>query len=119
MGPPRLLRLRPRRRLDILVELDVSDVFVFRADSSKDFARDVAMQVAAMNPVSVGDLMAQSLIKAPERTVGEKMASLVPDIRADIVRRFVRWSREPQRPDHPESPRTPAVIYDFWKTNEA
>lgn len=107
-------------RLGVLVELDVSDTFAFRADSFKDFARDVAMQVAAMNPASVEELLAQPSIKDQEQTVGEKMASLVQEIRTNVlVRRFVRWSSEPQRPDIPEPPRTPAVIYDFRKANEA
>ena len=107
-------------RIGVLVELDVSDTFAFRAGSFKDFARDLALQVAAMNPASVEELIAQPSIKDPEQTVGERMASLVQEIRTNVlVRRFVRWSSEPQRPNFPEPPRTPAVIYDLRKANEA
>ena len=107
-------------RIGVLVELDVSDTFAFRSDSFKDFARDLALQVAAMNPASVEELVAQPSVKDPEQTVAERMALLVQEIRTDVlVRRFVRWDTEPQRPNFPEPPRTPAVIYDLRKANEA
>jgi len=107
-------------RIGVLVELDVSDTFAFRSDSFKDFARDLALQVAAMNPASVEELVAQPSVKDPEQTVAERMALLVQEIRTNVlVRRFVRWDTEPQRPNFPEPPRTPAVIYDLRKGNEA
>jgi len=107
-------------RIGTLVELDVSDTFAFRSDSFKEFARDLALQVVAMNPASVEELLAQPSVKDPEQTVAERMAVLVQEIRTDVlVRRFVRWDTEPQRPNFPESPRTPAVIYDLRKANEA
>ena len=107
-------------RIGVLVEMDVSDTFAFRSDSFKDFARDVALQVAAMNPASVEELVAQPSVKDPEHTVAERMALLVQEIRTDVlVRRFVRWDTELQRPDFPGPPRTPAVIYDLRKAKEA
>ena len=107
-------------RIGVLVELDVSDTFAFRSDSFKDFARELAMQVAAMNPASVEELVAQPSVKDPEQTVAERMALLVQETRTNVlVRRFVRWDTEPQRPNFPEPPRTPAVIHDLRKANEA
>lgn len=107
-------------RIGVLVELDVSDTFAFHSNHFKDFSKDLAMQVAAMNPASVEELMAQPSIKDPEQTVSERMDLLAQEIRTNVlVRRFIRWNTDPQRPNFPEPPRTPAVIYALRKANEA
>lgn len=103
--------------IGVLIELDVSDSFAFRADVFKVLASDLAMQIAAMNPGAVEDLLLQPFIKDPERTVDQRISQVAEELRSKVVvRRFVRWSAEPQKPVSTEPPRTPAVIYDLRKT---
>jgi elongation factor Ts len=102
--------------IGVLIELDVSDSCATRTDEFKSLAKDLAMQVGAMNPSSVDDLLSQPFIKDPERTVDQRIAIVAQTLQSKIaVRRFVRWNAEPQGPSAPEPPRTPAVIYDLRK----
>lgn len=102
--------------IGVLIELDVSDTFAFRADVFKVLANDLAMQVAAMNPDGIEDLLSQPFVKDPERTVDQRISQVAEELKSKVVvRRFVRWSAEPQKPSFTEPPKTPAVIYDFRK----
>ena len=102
--------------IGVLIELDVSDSFAIRADAFKTLASDLAMQVAAMNPGSVEDMLFQPFVKDPELTVDQRISLVADGIQSKIVvRRFVRWTAEPQKPGTSEPPRTPAVIYDLRK----
>jgi elongation factor Ts len=102
--------------IGVLIELDVSDSFAIRASAFKSLASDLAMQVAAMNPDAVEEMLLQPFVKDPALTVDQRIALVAEEIQSRIVvRRFVRWTAEPQKPDVPEPPRTPAVIYDLRK----
>jgi elongation factor Ts len=100
--------------IGVLIELDASDSFVSRVDLFRLLASDLAMHVAAMNPSTVEDLLSQPFVKDPEHTVEQAISRVAEELKNKvIVRRFVRWTVEPQKPSFTEPPKTPAVIYDF------
>lgn len=102
--------------IGVLIELDVSDSFATRTDVFKTLASDLALQVAAMNPDAIEDMLSQPFLKDTELTVDQRISLVAEELQSKIVvRRFVRWTADPQRPDIPEPPRTPAVIYDLRK----
>lgn len=102
--------------IGVLVELDVSDSLASRTDLFKLLASDLAMHIAAMNPSTVEDLLSHPFVKDPEQTVEQGISQVAEKLKSKvIVRRFVRWTAEPQKPSFPEPPRTPAVIYDLRK----
>ena len=102
--------------IGVLIELDVSDSFSLRADVFKVLANDLAMQVAAMNPNDIEDLLSQPFLKDLERTVDQRISQVAEELKSKVVvRRFVRWSAEPQKPSFTAPPKPPAVIYDFRK----
>ena len=75
-----------------LVEILCETDFVARNDEFQKMATDVAMQVVAMNPENVEELLAQDFIKDSDMTVEELVKQLSGKIgERFIVNRFVRY----------------------------
>ncbi|MCJ7827807.1 translation elongation factor Ts [Patescibacteria group bacterium] len=75
-----------------VVELACETDFVALNEGFKSLAHDLAMQVAAMQPGSVDELLAQTYIKNSEQTVGELVKEAIGKIGENIVvRRVARF----------------------------
>ncbi|OQX51080.1 translation elongation factor Ts [candidate division CPR3 bacterium 4484_211] len=73
----------------VLIELNCETDFVARTDVFKKLAHNLAMQIAAMNPSSVEELLSQEFIKDTARTVEEEIKSVIAATGENIVvRRF-------------------------------
>lgn len=80
-------------KMGALLELGCETDFVAKNDSFKQLANDLAMQVAAMGAESKEDLMAQSFIKDPEKTVESIIKEKIAKIGENIqIGQFVRFS---------------------------
>lgn len=74
--------------VEILCETD----FVARNDEFQDLAKNIAMQVTAMAPENVEELLAQDSIKNPSETIEQMVKSLSGKIGEKfVVSRFVRY----------------------------
>lgn len=74
-----------------VVELLCETDFVAQNEEFKTLARQIAMQVAAMNPSSVADLLSQEYIKDPSQTIEVLVKSLSGKIGEKMVlNRFQR-----------------------------
>jgi elongation factor Ts len=93
-------------RIGALVEIQCETDFVARTDAFKELARDVAMHIAAMNPLALvaeevpadapgkpedQALLTQSFIKDSSRTIGELVQTVVGQTGENI--RIARFSR--------------------------
>ena len=79
-------------RIGALVELSSETDFVARNQEFKDLAREIAMQVAAMDPRSIEELYAQAYIRDASKTVGELVTTLAASTGENVrVRRFKRF----------------------------
>jgi elongation factor Ts len=95
-------------RIGVLVEINCETDFVARTDDFRVLAHDLAMQIAATNPPSVGELeavaptadtpaeelplLSQPFIKDPKRTVADLVRDTAAKTRENVVvRRFVRY----------------------------
>lgn len=79
-------------RVSVIVEVNCETDFVARNPEFKDFAHDVAMQIASMAPTTVDELYEQQFIKEPSQTIRDLRNSLVQKIGENIqIRRFVRF----------------------------
>lgn len=93
-------------RIGALVEIQCETDFVARTDAFKELARDVAMHIAAMNPLALvaeevpadapgkpedQALLTQSFIKDSNRTIGELVQTVVGQTGENI--RIARFSR--------------------------
>jgi elongation factor Ts len=76
-----------------LVEVLCETDFVARNPEFQDMARNVAMQVASMNPATVEELLEQDFIKDGSQTIDQLVKGLSGKIGEKfVVNRFVRYS---------------------------
>ncbi len=76
-----------------LVEILCETDFVARNPEFQTMARDIAMQVVAMSPENVEELLAQEFIKDPSHTIEDMVKSLSGKIgERFVVNRFVRYA---------------------------
>lgn len=80
-------------KIAVLVEINCETDFVARTDEFKNLAREIAMQVAAMNPESVEALLDQDYIRDPSRKVKDLVTEAVAKTGENIrVRRITRFA---------------------------
>src|SRR5947209_13504124 len=63
-------------RIGALVELSSETDFVARNPEFRELAREIAMQVAAMDPQDIDELLAQAYIRDASKTIGELVTTL-------------------------------------------
>ena len=98
--------------IGVLVEFGVSDPALVKSSAFAELAKRLAMQIAAMAPASVGDLLQQPFVFDLEQTV-DQVISQVAGPKSDIaILRYVYWSTSADQSD-PDPPRAPAVIVRF------
>jgi len=79
-------------RIGALVELASETDFVARGEEFKQLARSIAMQVAAMEPTDVDELLKQDYIKEPGKTIGDLVTTLAASTGENVqVRRIARF----------------------------
>lgn len=80
-------------RLAALVEVNCETDFVARTPEFLQFCRDVAMQVAAMNPDDLPALLAQPFVRDPGVTVGDLLKALIAKTGENVViKRVARFA---------------------------
>ena len=80
-------------RVGALVEIASETDFVARGDDFQKLAREVAMQVAAMSPATLEDLLAQAYIRDASKTVKDHVTDLAVKTGENLsVRRFQRFA---------------------------
>src|SRR6476660_5058832 len=87
-------------RIGALVELNCETDFVARTDEFRTLAREIAMQVASMNPTTVGSmeeddgegLLSQEYIRDSRKTIRDLIKETIAQVRENIqVSRFMRF----------------------------
>lgn len=80
-------------RIGVLLELRCETDFVARSEKFKQLANELVMQIAAMNPVDVDDLLRQVYIKNEKITISDLVKQYIAIIGENIkVERFCRFS---------------------------
>lgn len=78
-------------KIGVMVEINCETDFVARGDDFKNFAKDVAMQIASMAPETVEALLEQDFIKGGG-TVADYLSTVTGKLGERIViKRFVRY----------------------------
>ncbi len=79
-------------KIGVLVEVNCETDFVARNPEFKDLAHDIAMQISAMNPVSVDELLEQDYIKDSSLKVKQLLESKIAKLGENIqITRFTRY----------------------------
>lgn len=78
-------------KMGVLVQLLCETDFVARTDEFKKLAHDIAMQVAAMNPKDVDELLKQEYIKDNSMTIEEMTKQVIGKLGENItIKGFAR-----------------------------
>ncbi|OGE10332.1 translation elongation factor Ts [Candidatus Curtissbacteria bacterium RIFCSPLOWO2_01_FULL_42_26] len=79
-------------RVGSMVEVNCETDFVARTDEFKNLAHEVAMQVAAMDPADVEELLKQDYIREVGKTIDQLIKETIAKVGENImVKRFVRY----------------------------
>ena len=79
-------------KLGVLVEINCETDFTGKTEEFSQFAKDVAMQVAAADPISPDDLLKQAFVKDPGKTIEDLLNEMRAKTGENVqIRRFVRY----------------------------
>jgi elongation factor Ts len=79
-------------RVGVLLEIRCETDFVARSDVFRELAHNLAMQIAAMNPADVDNLLNQPYIKDESITVGDLIKEVIARVGENIkAERFCRY----------------------------
>lgn len=80
-------------RVGVLIELLCETDFVAKTDEFKKLGHEIAMQVAAMNPKDVKDLLKQEYIRDASQTIEQLIKSTIGKLGENItLKKFTRFS---------------------------
>lgn len=78
-------------RIGVLVELLCETDFVAKTDDFKGLARELALQIASMNPSSLEELLAQEYVRDPGQTIEQLVKAAIGKLGENIqIGRFER-----------------------------
>jgi elongation factor Ts len=79
-------------KIGVLLELRCETDFVAKTDDFKQLSRELGMQISAMNPKDVKELLKQEYIRDPKMTVEDLIKSVIGKLGENItLARFVRY----------------------------
>jgi len=79
-------------KVGVLIEILCETDFVAKTDEFKHLAKEIAMQVAAMNPEDVESLLKQEYIRDSSQTIEQMVKAMIGKLGENIsVKRFIRF----------------------------
>lgn len=79
-------------RVGAMVEINCETDFVAKTDEFKNLAHEVAMQVAAMDPVDIDELLKQEYIRDSSKKIDDLVKETIAKLGENIVvKRFMRF----------------------------
>jgi elongation factor Ts len=92
-------------RIGVLVEFALKgDSITIRMPEFLEFAKDIAVHIAASRPATLEALLVQPFVKDTTISVATQISRLSEALREDIrIERFARWDDQPIAPTVPPS----------------
>ena len=79
-------------KVGAMVEVSCETDFVAKTDEFKNLAHEVAMQIAAMDPADVEELIKQEYIRDSSKTIDDLVKEVIAKVGENIVvKRFIRF----------------------------
>ncbi|MFA5750274.1 MAG: translation elongation factor Ts [Candidatus Shapirobacteria bacterium] len=79
-------------KIGVMVELLCETDFVAKHEDFLNLTKELCLQVAAMNPETVEELMKQEFIKDPSKTIEEMVKTLITKFGENMkIKRFARF----------------------------
>jgi elongation factor Ts len=80
-------------KIGVLLEVRCETDFVAKTDDFKNLTKELGMQISAMNPKNVEELLKQEYIRDPKMTIEELVKSVIGKLGENItVARFQRYA---------------------------
>ena len=84
--------LHPTGKTGVLLDLRSETDFVAKSQDFKDLAHELSLQIAAMDPENVEELLRQDYVKDPSKTVQDMLQEYIAKLGENIVvKRFTRY----------------------------
>ena len=84
--------LHPTGKTGVLLDLRSETDFVAKSLDFKELAHELSLQIAAMDPKDVEDLLSQEYVKDPSKTVQDLLQEYIAKLGENIVvKRFSRY----------------------------
>lgn len=78
-------------KVGVLIELGCETDFVARTDDFKNLAKEITLQIAAMNPKDVKELMESAYIRDPKLTIEQLIKGVIAKVGENItIAKFTR-----------------------------
>lgn len=79
-------------RVGVILEVRAETDFVVRSEPFKELAHNIVMQIAAMDPAGVEELLKQSFIRDESKTIGDMVKGVTAKVGENIkVEKFCRY----------------------------
>ena len=79
-------------KVGAMVEVNCETDFVGKTDEFKNLTHEVAMQIAAMDPKDVEELLKQEYIRDSSKTIDDLIKEVIAKVGENIVvKRFIRF----------------------------
>ncbi|MEX0689907.1 MAG: translation elongation factor Ts [Candidatus Paceibacterota bacterium] len=79
-------------RVGVLLEIRCETDFVAKSEPFKELTKEVAMQIASMNPSNLEELLEQPYIREQSKTISDLVTEAISRIKENIkVERFIRY----------------------------
>lgn len=79
-------------KIGVMVEVACETDFVAKTDQFKDLAHDVALQISAMGPQTIEELLDQEFIKDSSKKIADLVTATVAKTGENVqIKRFVRY----------------------------
>lgn len=79
-------------KIGVMVEVACETDFVAKTEEFKTLAHDIALQIAAMDPTSVDELLDQEFIKDPSRKISDLVTTAIAKTGENMkVKKFERF----------------------------
>jgi elongation factor Ts len=79
-------------KIGVMVELACETDFVAKTAEFKSLAHELALQIAAMDPTSVDELLSQEFIKDPSRSIRDLVTATIAKTGENVqIKRFQRF----------------------------
>ena len=83
--------IHSNNKVGVLIELRCETDFVARTDDFKTLAKEITLQIAAMKPKDVSDLLKSAYIRDPKLTIQDLLKSTIAKVGENItIPRFTR-----------------------------
>lgn len=79
-------------RVSVMLDLRCETDFVVKSDPFRALAKEIVMQIAAMNPVTIEELMAQPFIKDPSMNIEQMIKNVIAKVGENMkIEKFCRY----------------------------